>query len=173
MNEIGGSEMNPIAQRELGDLEDLALSQEELANEAGEAAAAAERELGGSQEAVDAAYERAHAEVLATAQESLNGAQSEPETPEAAPDTPSVSGTVPKGRVWHGKAPTETVLVLSGKTVSVREGAFHKGERLPFRGELRVVHEGSTDKLDKETMAPVEAVEKFTAVILDFELTDE
>jgi hypothetical protein len=160
--------MSPVAQRDLGPLEDLTLSQEELATEAGETAAARERELGGAQEAVEAAYERAHAETLAAAQAALADV---PEEPAAVPDALTISGPVDEKRHWNGKAPTETVLRLKAAPMHVREGGFRKGERLSFRGEAVVVSEGVKDKLDKETMSPVEAVQEHTAVILDIELT--
>jgi hypothetical protein len=160
-----------------GDLNDLTLSQEELANEAGEAAAAHEREMGGDAEAQRVAYDRAHAEVLATAQAAA-ASTPEPEPEEEVGPAPAVqelvvSGPAERKRKWHGKAPTSVTLKLKGATVTVAEGEFHKGERLQFTGEAVVISEGVKDTLDKDTQQPVEAVQEHTAVVLDFELASE
>jgi hypothetical protein len=163
--------MSPVAQKELGELEDLKLSREELANEAGEAAAARERELGGSVEAVAIAYQRAHDELLASAEQALNG--TEPESPGPVPDELMVSGRTTERKRWSGKAPTATVLKLKAAPMKVREGGYRKGERLTLTCQAVVISEGVKDKLDKETMAAVEAVQEHTAVVLDIELADE
>jgi hypothetical protein len=160
-----------------GELSDLTLSQEELANEAGETAATRERELGGDREAQQIAYDRAHAEVLATAQAAAAESQGEPEPEPEAPG-PAVQEIVVKGpaerkRKWHGKAPTSVKLTLKGRSVDVSDGEFHKGTEFFFRGRARVISEGAKDTLDKDTDAPVEAVQEHLAVVLDFELEEQ
>jgi hypothetical protein len=195
----GGNGMDGTAtveRHEKGDLSDLELSPEEAATEAAEAAAARERELGAADEAVQTAYQRTYDATLAQAAldaedaaagdgkaDELRGEAGEPvgempagepESTVVPPDKLIVSGTAQGSRrKWNGKAPGKVILNVKAMKIEVPDGEFKKGERILFAGEALVVSEGVKDKLDKDTKAPVEAVQEHAAVVLDFELRDE
>lgn len=181
-----------VAENETATLGDLKLSPEELAEEAAEAAASAERELGAVPEAVQAVYDETYARVLGEAQQAeLDGSPSKadelrehageavgempagaPQSTDVPPETLAVSGPSSGKRKWSGKAPGMVVLNVKAMKIEVPEGDFKKGERFVFEGEAVVTSEGVKDKLDKDTKTAVEAVQTHDAVVLDFALTD-